>query len=300
MQQTLTEMRNQIAGLGWYIRRTADSVALAEWYGGVLGLPLIRGRDPVWFFWGGDSLCFELKSDQAPDVARFSEPATAPMVPIFVSTDLTQTVARLAANGSRPVGELGEDVYFLDSDEQLVAIRPAPDPGSLGALPHEVGACPLPVDLLGWRGTICRVPDVQKEADFWREVCGLPVAPLPDGGGYHVDLGGDIAEGAFLEIRGGGMSMPIPDTRERRTDAVILRVDNHDLVNTLLKDAAIPLVNDSIRFNSASLTYCMTPSGRLVGFEERFEPVRYKVPRREFLEDRLAIERRAAAGATTA
>ena len=96
----------------------------------------------------------------------------------------------------------------------------------------------------------------------------------------------------MLELRGGGEHMPPPSTRERRTDAIIFRIDDHDQVNAALKSSGVPIVNDAIRFNSASLTYVLTPSGRLVGFEERFEPARYRQPRREFLEDREAIRRR--------
>ena len=33
--QTADVLKDNLAGLGWYIRRTPDSAALAEWYGGI-------------------------------------------------------------------------------------------------------------------------------------------------------------------------------------------------------------------------------------------------------------------------
>ncbi len=284
-------LRDNLAGLGWYIRRTPDSAALAEWYGGALGLPLIRGRVPVWFFWGAGSLCFELKSDVPPDDERHEDPASAPMVPVFASRQPELTLARLEQNGGTVVGEIGEDVYVRDTDRQLIAIRPSTPVTSLIEPDVNVGASPIPGDLEGWLSTVCRVPDLESELRFYRDIVGLPVVDA-DAEKATLSIGGDVAAGARLELRPGGDTLPRPATREQRTDAIIFRVDDHDAVNAAFKAAGVAIVNDSIRFNSASLTYVLSPSGRLVGFEERFEPADYKTPRREFLEDREAIQRR--------
>lgn len=286
-----TTIRENMAGLGWYIRRTADSVALAEWYGGGLGLPLIRGRHPVWFYWAGDALCFELKSDVAPHPARHKNPTTAPMIPVFATSDLDKTLARLKAVNT-DVGEIdANDYYVFDSDDQIVVIRQA-----LSNLKHDpraaqVGASPMPEDLPAWGWTMCHVPDLAAEVEFFNRVCGFPIVS-ESADGVTLNIGGDTAPGSLLELKPGGEMLTIPSTREERTDAIIFRVDNHDAVNTALKAAGMPIVNDKIQFNSASLTYAASPSGRLVGFEQRFEPHQYKVPRREFLEDKLAILRR--------
>ena len=79
---------DNLMGFGWYMRRTADAERLAEFYGEVLGLPLIRGRQPVFMFWAGEDLVFELKSDEAPVDLRHNDPATAPCVPVFRVHDL--------------------------------------------------------------------------------------------------------------------------------------------------------------------------------------------------------------------
>lgn len=70
---------------------------------------------------------------------------------------------------------------------------------------------------------------------------------------------------------------------------------DHDAALAAVRRHCPTPVATNVAFNSASLTYVATPSGRLIGFEERFEPARYKVPRREFLEDKEAIRRRKAA-----
>ena len=288
--QTAELMQRQFAGLGWYIRRTPDSAALAEWYGGSLGLPLIRGRVPVWFFWGGSTLCFELKSDVAPRAERFTDPARAPMYPVFASRNLEGSLRRLEASDADIVLRTESEVFLLDTDRQLVCVRESSSSPFRTGGDVNVGASPLPTDLHGWGWTVCRVPDVAAEAAFYREVCGLECSEGSDC--IVVDIGGDVSPGALLELRGGGEHMPPPSTREQRTDAIIFRIDDHDQVNAALKSSGVPIVNDAIRFNSASLTYVLTPSGCLVGFEERFEPARYRQPRREFLEDREAIRRR--------
>lgn len=289
--QTADILRDHLAGLGWYIRRTPDSAALAEWYGGALGLPLIRGRVPVWFFWAGGSLCFELKSDVAPDRARHENPASAPMVPVFASRRPEVTLARLERSGGIVVGTIDGDVYVRDTDRQLIAVRPSTPSESLADPDVNVGASPLPSDLEGWVSTVCRVPDLESELRFYRDVIGLPLIDA-DTTKVTFSIGGDVSAGARLELRPGGNALTQPATREERTDAIIFRVDDHDAVNAAFKAAGLPIVNDSIRFNSASLTYVLSPSGRLLGFEERFEPADYKTPRREFLEDREAIRRR--------
>ena len=289
--QTADILRDNLAGLGWYIRRTPDSAALAEWYGGALGLPLIRGRVPVWFFWAAGSLCFELKSDVPPGDERYEDPDSAPMVPVFASRQPEVTLARLERNGGIVAGRIDEDVYVRDTDRQLIAIRPSNGSNSLADPDVNVGASPVPNDLEGWLSTVCRVPDLESELRFYRDVVGLPLIGA-DATQATFSIGGDVAAGARLELRPGGEVLPPPATREERTDALIFRVDDHDAVNAAFKAAGVPIVNDGIRFNSASLTYVLSPSGRLVGFEERFEPADYKAPRREFLEDREAIQRR--------
>ena len=291
---TADVVRHTMAGLGWYIRRTPDSAALAEWYGGALGLPLIRGRHPVWFFWGGDALCFELKSDQEPRPERFVDPASAPMLPAFACHDIAATLTRIRAAGGHILAEDGDDVFVLDPDRQLVCLRDKPLPLTSGAVDVTVGASPFPADLAGWGWTICRVPDLDRETGFYRDVLGFDLVEQAADKAVF-EIGGSVAPGAKLELRSGGMALPLPRTREERLDAIIFRVDDHDAVNAALKQAGLDMVNDAIRFNSASLTYVATPSGRLIGFEERFEPARYKVPRREFLEDKEAIRRRKAA-----
>ena len=279
-------------GLGWYIRRTGNATRLAEWYGGVFRMPLIRGMAATWFFWGGDTLSYELKSEKVPFPQRWTNPKTAPTIGMFRSTDMAASLARLRSAGARIVGEERgngvHDLFVLDPDNQLIGVRQAKDDRSaLGQF--NPGVSPMPADLSIWDWTIRRVPDVAAEVAFYRDVCGFPMVG-GSGDRTQFQIGG-VTGWHILEIAPGGTPLPVYTSREDSLDALICRVASHDAMNARLKRGRARIVDDAIQFNSARLTYCASPSGQLIGFEERYDPDRYAKPRDDFLEDREANRR---------
>jgi catechol 2,3-dioxygenase-like lactoylglutathione lyase family enzyme len=149
---------------------------------------------------------------------------------------------------------------------------------------------PFPDDLFGWTSTLHHVPDVAAEVAFYRDAMGFPVVGQ-DGDRTILDISFVTGANSILEIAPGGKAQQLPTTREERTDAVIMRANDHTALNAALKARGVPMVNDAIQFNSAELTYVGTPSGAIIGFEERYDPKDFKTPRHEFLEDKEANRR---------
>jgi predicted enzyme related to lactoylglutathione lyase len=299
------DTKRNLLGVGWYLRRCRNSDELANWFGGVLRLPLIRGRHPTHFFWAGDTHVIELIADVPPRKDRDTDPDTAPMVPAFATPDLDAVLRRLRRAGARVVGTGrfagGREAFVLDSDQQLVALREITGRGasdveraieqywSAGER-FNPGCSAMPQDLHGWSWVLARVPDVAAEAAFYRDGVGLqPIDLGPRRTGF--EIGPPWGPSCLLELRGGGARQPAVKTRTLVTNAFVLHVDNHRVMNRQLKERGATIVNDHIQFNSAELTYAASPAGQLIGFEERYEPHEFGVPRVEFLED-AEFERR--------
>ncbi|MDX2225041.1 MAG: hypothetical protein SFV21_19955 [Rhodospirillaceae bacterium] len=298
---TLADIRANSIGFGWYIRRCPDSALLAEFYGGILRLPVIRGRAPVWFYWVGEANVLELLSQVAPHPHRDTDPDTAACTPVFRCHDLAAYVGWLKARGVRIVRDTvhaeGRDVWLLDPDDQLVGLRErnrqSGVPGNAAAWARfdrgedfNPGCSPMPrhIQELGW--IVRHVSDLDAAIRLYRDVYGF--APLG-----HVGRAAcfDLGNGVILELFPGGVSARRPTNREEVTDAWVQRVADHDLMNAWLKQNGVHLVNDKIQFPSAELTYAADADNHLTGFEERYDPSRFGEPRRPFLED-LEAERR--------
>jgi predicted enzyme related to lactoylglutathione lyase len=272
---------------GWYMRRTPSIPALLPFYQSILKLPLIRlSEKSVAFFWGGETTVFELKGDVAPKPARDTDPATAPMTPVFATPDMSRLLARLGKHGIAPLQQVSDsqDVFVLDADQQLVGFRQVHKAATSDFNP---GCDAFPDDTSGLVAIVRRVSDVAKAAAFYRDV--FDFAPL--GAGPDFDFG----EGVVLEVRAGGAVQRIPTDRGEITNSLVMRVEDHDAWNARLKSKGARIVNDKIQFNSAELTYAADIDGQIFGFEERYEPPEYRTPREPFLED-LEAERRWAAG----
>jgi len=277
-------MRN-LMFFGWYMRRTPGIPALLPFYRDILKLPLIRlSEKSVAFFWGGESTIFELKGDVPPRPERDTNPATAPMIPVFATPDLPRLLTRLAARGVAPLPAVADcsDTFVLDTDRQLVGFRQTAKKPTSGFNP---GCAPFPDDIAGLTAIIRRVTDVDRVCAFYRDVFQFPAL----GAGRF-----DFGEGISLEVMGGGSAQRIPPDRVEITNSLVMRVADHDAWNAHLKKSGARIVNDKIQFNSAELTYATDPDGQIFGFEERYEPPEYRLPREPFLED-LEAERRWAA-----
>jgi predicted enzyme related to lactoylglutathione lyase len=270
---------------GWYMRRTPSIAALLPFYRDILKLPLIRvSEKSVAFFWGGESTIFELKGDVSPNPARDSDPATAPMTPVFATPDLPRLLGRLAQSGVTPLATSAStsDTFVLDSDRQLVGFRQIAQRAGSDFNP---GCDAFPTDISGLVAIVRRVTDVRKNAAFYQGAFDLKSV------GTDPDVNFDLGEGITLEVRPGGQPVRIPADRGEITNSLVMRVENHDQWNARLKSKGARIVNDRIQFNSAELTYAADADGQIFGFEERYEPPEYRTPREPFLED-LEAERR--------
>jgi predicted enzyme related to lactoylglutathione lyase len=268
---------------GWYMRRTPGIPALNPFYRDTLKLPLIRiSEKAVAFYWGGESTIFELKSDVPPKPHRDTNPATAPMTPIFATPDLPRLLARLATHGIKPIATPADstDTFVLDTDQQLVGFRQQTRTPTSNFNP---GCSAFPDDLGGLVAIVRRVTDVAKAIAFYRDVFQFPqIGSLPNF---------DFGERITLDVKPGGALQAIPPDRGEITNSLVMRVENHDAWNASLKSKGARIVNDKIQFNSAELTYAADADGQIFGFEERYEPPEYRTPREPFLED-LEAERR--------
>lgn len=301
---TLDEVRANHMGFGWYIRRCPDSPKVAEFWGGVLRIPLIRGYAPTWFFWAGEELAAELISDVPPRPERDTDPGTVSCAPVFRAHGLDGFVPKMKAAGARIVSDItdamGREVWVLDSDDQLMALRERPVdstlPGDAAARARRArgeifnpGCTPMPPHLqdLGW--IVRRVTDVAASAKFYAEVFGFEsCGTVGDAACF------DFGNGVILELKPGGRKQRIPENRVEVTNTWVHRIVNHDLMRGWLAAKGTHLVGEKIQFNSAELTYVLDPDNHITGFEERYDPSRFRQPRRPFLED-LEADRRWAA-----
>lgn len=281
-------------GPGWYMRRTPSADALAPFYRDALGTSVIRGAEPVYFLWAGESFIIELKAEKPPREERVTDPDVHPCTPIFHTRDLERTLARLLRGGGVLTGSadtpFGREAFVLDPDQQIVGLRePFGGETSLGRDPvsdFNPGCAPLPDDLIGLRSIVRRVADMDAMAAFYRDTIGFPDMGIVEG--RHLF---DLGEGVHLELAVGGALQHAPDDRVEITNHFIVRVEDHDAFNAALKNDGVTFSNDSFRWNSANMSICIDPEGHIMGFEERFEPHEYGTPRDPFEEDMEADRR---------
>jgi catechol-2,3-dioxygenase len=300
---TLAQVQASLVGYVNFVFRTQDAAALAEWYCGVLRLPLIRGATHTFFLWTGDIQVMELLSDQSavpPD--RITDPTRAPTVPIFRVRDADAVLKRLTARGvklaSSERSRFGKTHFILDPENNLIGLRERSRASSFAfdqlaqrkwtmGETFNPGASMMPPDIqqVGWVRR--NVHDLKVGAHFFERIIGLNRLGEEDGR-VLFDMGNNVV----LELGGSGLNVLPPASRRTVPAVFVLRVEDHDLVNAWLKqNPGLRYVDDALRFNSAELTYLTDPSGHLVGIDERFEPHEFKTPRRVFLED-VEIERR--------
>ena len=281
-------------GPGWFMRRTSNATALLPFYRDALGTSVIRGAEPVYFLWAGETYIIELKADDSLREDRVPDPATHPCTPIFHSRDLQITLDRLLSNGASLLSDtetaFGKEVFVLDPDQQIVGLRQPLDGehsnGRSAVSSYNPGCMSLPDDLIGLRSILRPVADMPTMVGFYADVMGFKNL----GATYDRHLF-DLGEGVHLEVMSGGEIQNPPQDRGEIGNQFIVRVEDHDAFNAALKAGGIPFCNDSFRWNSADLSICVDPEGHIVGFEERFEPPEYGLPRDPFEED-LEAERR--------
>lgn len=297
-----------LMSMGWYMRRTANSHTLGDFYTDVVKLPLLRGGRPwpVTMYWSGEATVFELKSDEEPMPERDRDPLTAPCTPIFRVHGLDALVERLVAGGAKRVGEdLVTDTFrqahLLDTDDQILALRETPK-GKGSRIDdeawrrYEMGCdfdpqCgEMPDDIQCLDGILMRVEDLPALRKFYRDVIGFEEVTSDEA---HVVF--DLGDNTFLELRGGGHTVPVPKDRVEITNSFILRLQDTERFKAATKAQGVHFVNEHIQWKRAHLAYFADPEGRIVGVEQRYDPENYLEPVEVYAED-TESERRFAEG----
>jgi catechol 2,3-dioxygenase-like lactoylglutathione lyase family enzyme len=273
-------MRDNVQGLGWFVRRSSNTAALGSFYARALSLPVLRAWDTPdssgTMLYGGDVAAFEINRGGQPPV---SDPATAPCTPIFRTRDFDFALRTAEAAGARRIPHADEvspaTAWLCDSAGSLFGLRAADD-ASPSAPDHlasqrwatgqrglpELPAMPESIQDIGW--VRVRVEDPAKLAAFYAEMLGLDVLEkLPDGA-VALHLGGT----STLELCPGGVRRSPPKDRVDITDVWILRLYDYVATKAHFAVNRVHLVN-SLELKGGWLDYYVDPEGHLFGFQER-------------------------------
>lgn len=287
-----------LMSMGWYMRRTADSHVLGDFYTDIMGLPLLRGGRPwpVTMYWAGEATVFELKSDEAPMPERERNPATAPCTPVFRVHGLDGLISRLVDGGAKRIEEEYitdhfREAYVLDTDNQILALRETPR-GKGTRIDEEAwrrldGGCEfdpncgaMPSDIQCLDGIVMRVADLPAMQSFYRDIIGFAEVASDDERAVF-----DLGDNTYLELRPGGHKVPVPEDRIEITNSFILRLQDTERFKKSVKAQGVHFVNEHIQWKRAHLAYFADPEGRIIGVEQRYEPENYLEPVEVYAED---------------
>ncbi len=275
-------------GLAVVLIRSESAERLAEWWAGVVGLPIIRGREPTFYLSLGDCSVLELLADRgAPDDRRSTANSMPGMHIQLDSLDLADTLGRLRARGVEidPRSEGDQALVTLyDPDGNRVDIRENPQRSAPAFLP---GCAPLPADLSGIGAVVRNCRDPGRLARYYGRFL-LPSASRP--GEHALEFGNAVS----LIFRAGGEARRPVERRGDARTAMVVRVADHDRACRALAALDLTVVEKDLRLGSAALSYFADPEGQTWAIDERYPPERFATPRREFAEDQ-EIRRRLAA-----
>jgi len=294
-------MRDDVLGLGWVVRRTADPITQGEFYLNVLGLPELRRRDTGRakniMMWAGGYSDIETiwKGHPHPPVSKSED---SELVPIFRARNFGSVMGRLKeANTSFITSNIPDDntVFFTDPAGFVCGLRPSADGSDtapdveadrlwnngMGSL---LNTTFMPSDLqdIGWLRL--HVADPDKIAAFYNSEVGLDLLENNGNSGSTLHLGGPAA----LEICPGGKSRPVPADRTEVPDVWILRGYDHHGFTVEMANKDVPLVN-SLTLGAGSLNYYADPEGHVFGYQQR-SPYDPDNPVTHRIEDRVLFE----------
>jgi len=294
-------MRDDVLGLGWVVRRSADPITQGEFYRNVLGLPELRRRDTdraknIMMWAGGYSDIETIWQGQVhPPVSKAED---AELVPIFRARDSRSVSDRLKeANTPFISSTIPEDntVFFIDPAGFVCGLRPAADGSDIASdveadrlwnlgMGRLSNTTPISSDLqdIGWLRL--HVADPDKIAAFYNNEVGLDLLENNGSSGLTLHLGGPAA----LEICPGGKSRPVPADRKEVPDVWILRGYDHHGFAVEMAEKNVPLVN-SLTLGAGSLNYYADPEGHVFGYQQR-NPYDPDDPVTHRIEDRLLFE----------
>lgn len=283
-----------IQGLGWFLRRTVDPLALGAFYEQALGLPRMRSWNQEGYvgamMWAGDVCTLETNLiNDAPQLA----PGDSQCIPVFRTFDLAQSLDRLAAAGAVRSGEertTRADTYFFKDpegyplciefvkDDTIFAI----DKASADAWARGPAMLPGGICIDGAVQKLSRVlhltSDPAGDAAYLVDRLGLADVGAIDGSPVLA-----LGETVLLELRASKLACDRPDRRDSVRDTWIAREFCHDeLQKTFAKKGDTSI--EAIEFPGGQLDYFVTPSNRMFGFQER-RPYNPDVPTTQMVED---------------
>lgn len=274
-------MRANFQSLGYWMRRSTGftDAELVPYYTDVVGLPLMRVGPDVSLLWGGEDIVFEIKTQDEPGMEGSAWP-DAPLLPIFRTHDLDATRDRFTQAGItgfvNDATDFSERIWVRGPDGLLVGFESrdplSPFAADVEALrrwqdgvPSLAGVPALPAELQYLSRVRRAVSDVDRAANFYRDVVGLNEV----GRESDAILFG-LGDTVMLELVPGGRARPTPHNRMELIDSFIFRVHGFDeCVAQLSKDGA-EWVGEQIRYSTGSnLAYFADPEGGVIGIEER-------------------------------
>ena len=277
-------------GLAVVLLRTASAGRLAEWWAGVVGLPIIRGREPTYYLSLGDCAVLELLADRGAPEARRAAGAAPGLHVQLRSPDLAGTARRLRARGAEVERWFGDGevrITLHDPDGNRVEILDDARHAAADFLP---GCAPLPEDLSGIAAVVRNCRDPYRLAQYYSRFLSPAEGPATHPGAPRLEFGNAVS---LIFRPGGTVRPPVLQRGDART-AMIIRVANHDCASEALADLDLTVVDKDVKLGSAALSYYADPEGQTWAIDERYPPERFATPRREFAEDH-EIRRRLAA-----
>ena len=301
---SLPSYSNDIQGLGWIVRRSADPIITGEFYTKILGLPELRRRDNlksknIMLWAGGYSvLATNWKGKMYPKLNSIED---AEIIPIFRARNITAMRSIIKENNITYIpakNKKDTTIYFLDPSGFVVGVRPSvensllsPDIKTDFIINRNNVVIPNIKNLdgyiqgLGWLRMNVDSPKLL--TDFYNNVVGLDVLENNEQDSASLYLGGSIT----LELRSGGKPRAKPKDRKDVPDVWVLRGYNIDAFHNRMKRYNVPIINELV-LEGGKLNYYLDPEGHVFGYQERkeFDPNNELTQRIEDLEARKAWE----------
>ena len=296
-----------VQGLGWFVRRTADPIALGRFYERALGLPRLRSWESDGhagaMYWAGEVCVFETNMIGEEPLTGTRE---SQCIPIFRSHDQEASVERLVHNGAgflrSESDERAETVFVQDPEGFPLGIERVRD-DSFFAMDRRLtevwsrnrARLPGGIGIEGAVQALSRVvhltSDPAEDAAFLADTLKLEELGTLAGRKWLA-----LGDTAILEIRQSRRRLARPEDRVSVRDTWILREYGHDqLVDAMREKGEQPV--SSLKFKGGMLDYFVTPGNRLFGFQQRLE-FHPDEPARQMVEDLASFSRwqRAKAG----
>jgi len=282
-----------IQGLGWFMRRTRDPIALASFYEKALGLPRLRS-------WQTDELCGVMLWAGEVGVLETNllnpqadgSPEDTSCIPVFRSDNLAASSDRLAGFGLLPTDteedERATTHFFQDIDglpfgvEQLHradlnsvdsqwASRGRSGENSLP------GGIVVDGDVAGLGRIIHKTPSPEAETAFLKQL-GMTAC-----NGRSGDSMLEIGNTCLVDLREAELPLPPIEERDMLYDAWIMRVYGMESFRRRLAELGGDFLSQH-DFPGGALDYALTPSYRVIGWQERkrYDP---RVPTTQMVED---------------